>query len=504
VKNYYYLISIFFFLSCSNNYEKNYNIPLEVIITGRIDNADPLKEDIVFSVNRPGRAQKNIKAKIDSLGNFSASFKSYTPTDVFVNYNYFYMLIHPGDSLFVTFNGNTSSPLKLLESIKYSGDAAKINQDAAAFQHMYYSNSILQNREAKNKARKELDVEDYLMYLDTMRINSQRLLDKFEIDVAPEKETKLWASTFIEQNYFDALAHYPYYHRIENNLKKNDWDVPENYYNSLLNRFPISKSMLICGSALSNFINIFHFLYVLPNTNNDVEYKKYIDKNLNYTNISEIRDSLRILGIIKYTPGDLAKQLVLTEEFHLNFDKSEIDLFEKNKDIAELHIKEPFLIEPIIERYQTIKSQIENPQITSDVILRKLENSSAKQIMDSIMISNKGKVIYIDFWATWCGPCMAEFPNSKALMKQMDNKDVSFIFLCLDSKEKIWKAKLDELNLSGQHYFLSKKQSDDIREAFEISGIPYYILVDKNGMIHEKGNHLIPKIAKEKINKLLQ
>ena len=124
-------------------------------------------------------------------------------------------------------------------------------------------------------------------------------------------------------------------------------------------------------------------------------------------------------------------------------------------------------------------------------------------MINNIRSDNKGKIIYIDCWGTWCGPCRAEMPHSKKLMDELKDKNICFIYLCVDSDEKQWKASLAEFNLGGQHYFLSKQQSSDLKEIFEIQGIPYYILIDKTGTIVEKGSHLRPLSVKEKIIGLL-
>ena len=124
--------------------------------------------------------------------------------------------------------------------------------------------------------------------------------------------------------------------------------------------------------------------------------------------------------------------------------------------------------------------------------------------MDSILSVNKGKVIYIDCWATWCGPCKAEMPNSKVLMKQMAGKEVTFVYICIDSPEKLWKSNLSELQLEGQHYFLSDKQSNDFKKLFNVNGVPFYFLIDKNGLFVESGTHLRPGMVTNKIEGLLK
>jgi thiol-disulfide isomerase/thioredoxin len=505
MKKYYYLIFLTFILACSTNTNNSFKIPKKIIISGRIYNSDSLNKEILFSVICPGRSNENIRAKVDSLGNFSTSFKSYTPTDIWVEHKTgFYMLVHPGDSLHITFNGDLNDTPELLKSIKYSGDAANINQDVANFQQLYYSNTLLHNRNADKIAVKELNAQEYLKYINTIRLEARMMFKTFKDELTSEKEAILWASTFIEKDYYFALAAYPDYHRYLNNISMKDWEVPTSYYDSLLNLLPINKSMLICGNAISGLINTFHYNYARIHVFQDPEYKKVVSKQINSPNLQEIKDSLLIQGLIKYTPDSLTKQLVLTEMIQQDFDINEICFFEKNRKILETYIREPFLINPIIERYNIIKERLAKPEIFSDKIFKTAKKSSVNHIIDSIITLNKRKVIYINFWATWCAPCLGEFPEIKTLMKQMENKDVSFVFICLDSKEKIWKEKYDELNIGEQHYFLSKEQSNDMHEIFEFNGVPYHVLIDKEGAITKKGNHLTQSVAKEEIGKLLE
>jgi len=216
----------------------------------------------------------------------------------------------------------------------------------------------------------------------------------------------------------------------------------------------------------------------------------------------EIMDSLRFFGTINNTKDPLLKQIALTEMLYEGLEFSKVEIFEKYSDkIAEI-IKEPYLKEPLFAAYNITKDRLNNPKIASDAILNKIKDTSIKMAMDSIIGLNKGKVIYIDCWATWCGPCLSEMPNSKLLMDEYKSKNVAFVFICLDSDEKSWKAALSMLSLAGQHFFLSKKQSTDFKTLFEINGIPHYILIDKTGAISEN-NTLRPSLIKDKINNLL-
>ena len=492
--------------SCTNN-ENNFKIPQQVIIAGKVLNFKKDNPNVQLSVNRLGLGSLQIYADLDSLGNFSTSFKSYIPTDVWVKYNTnFLVLTHPGDSIYVVFNGKPRRRPAILKTIKFSGDAAQTNREAAKFQQKYFSNPLYNDWDAKDKAVKDYNLEQYGLYLDTLQQRISDLYNNFIDEVSPIEEVQIWAKTYIEEDYYDALSFYPNDHQRKNKLTNKEWVIPTSYYDNLKKRLPITQPMLISGYALSSFINRYHYDYVRVNLWSEEENQKYKTDNGYIVAPSNVMDSLKVYGIIKYTPDTLLKQMVLTELIRQNFDKSDIHLFEKYRNVIESNVKEPFLYKPLLEQYNQLKQRLENPQIASEAMLKKIDNSSAKQIMDSIMLSNKGKVIYLDCWATWCGPCKAEMPGSKKLMKKMKGKgkDVAFVYLCLDSEEKLWKASLAELQLTGQHYFLTKKQSTDIRKVFEINGIPHYFLINKKGIITEKGSHLRPNLVEEKIEKLLK
>lgn len=89
----------------------------------------------------------------------------------------------------------------------------------------------------------------------------------------------------------------------------------------------------------------------------------------------------------------------------------------------------------------------------------------------------KGKVIIVDFWATWCGPCKAEFPAYKELEAKY-GKDVNFVSVASFCKEDEWNAMATKEGFQ-HNIFLSKEAAKQI-EAYQVNSIPRYLVIDEN------------------------
>lgn len=97
----------------------------------------------------------------------------------------------------------------------------------------------------------------------------------------------------------------------------------------------------------------------------------------------------------------------------------------------------------------------------------------------------KGKVVVVDVWATWCGPCRAELPHLKKLEKAMEGKDVVFIGVSVDEKKNYekWKKFLVEEQLPGVQLFADGWSK--ITKDYKITGIPRFMVFAKDGSIVE-------------------
>jgi len=115
----------------------------------------------------------------------------------------------------------------------------------------------------------------------------------------------------------------------------------------------------------------------------------------------------------------------------------------------------------------------------------------------------KGKYVYMDIWATWCGPCKAEFPNLKKLDQQYKSKNIEFVSISVDNEKqkKAWKKMIEEKELSGTQLFADNSFKSKFVQEYYISGIPRFILLDPNGIIIDAN---APRPSEPRLDKILK
>ena len=95
----------------------------------------------------------------------------------------------------------------------------------------------------------------------------------------------------------------------------------------------------------------------------------------------------------------------------------------------------------------------------------------------------KGKMLFIDIWATYCPDCRKELPTLETLQQTYKGKPITFVSISVDRDKEAWKTMVKEKKLNGIHLYASPETKELFKKLYDLRSIPRYMLVDKEGNI---------------------
>jgi thiol-disulfide isomerase/thioredoxin len=118
----------------------------------------------------------------------------------------------------------------------------------------------------------------------------------------------------------------------------------------------------------------------------------------------------------------------------------------------------------------------------------------------------QGKVVVVDFWATWCGPCVAEMPTMKKIYAEYKDKGVEFVGISLDNAEgglEKLKTFVHEKDIPWPQYFQGNGWESKFSMSWGINSIPALFVVDAEGNLHSTSARgqletMIPELIKQR------
>lgn len=130
-------------------------------------------------------------------------------------------------------------------------------------------------------------------------------------------------------------------------------------------------------------------------------------------------------------------------------------------------------LEEIVVKWESIAPGKEVP----DLAFETMEGEAVK------LSDLQGNLVYIDVWATWCGPCIAEHPHWDKLKNEYADKKVAFVTISIDDSREPWKKMVTNKKMEGYQWFAEGAWQSELVKHFMINGIPRFILLDKAGKV---------------------
>jgi thiol-disulfide isomerase/thioredoxin len=225
--------------------------------------------------------------------------------------------------------------------------------------------------------------------------------------------------------------------------------------------------------------------FLLPVGFVSMDYEKGFDMFENYREIvkrnyfdqfDENATGLEMLAPIKkYKSKNIVNAIVQEVSYYLSAADTNLEAF--YQELNALSSDEEFKTK-LLEKYEKLKNLTAgNP--SPKFAYKNIEGTTVS--LDDL----KGKLVYVDVWATWCGPCKREIPHLKALEEEFRKQSIAFVSISIDKEKDYnkWKEMVNTESLKGIQLFADKDWKSDFVKDYAIDGIPRFILIDQRGNI---------------------
>lgn len=270
------------------------------------------------------------------------------------------------------------------------------------------------------------------------------------------------------------------------NEKGLDFDLINSIIKSKGLPFTFSKEELAVQKAQENLLTI-EEKTTINKVNTSENYEKsqeFIKKHQTYVN-TYIQNEFKKRGIEqvrRFLGHSFTADVIMAQTILGNMTQNFIPLTDTELIASQKEIEHPFIAKVIKTENDLLKSKIEANKSKSGFIVNETPNTDADKVFDAIISKHVGKVIFVDFWATWCGPCISGMKEMMPLKEELEGKDLVFVYITDPSSPETTYNNM-VTNIKGEHYRLSQDEWNHLAGKFNISGIPHYLLLDKSGAV---------------------
>lgn len=502
-------------------------------LSGTIANYNP-DDNLNFRIGAPNilmGSSETLYPTVEADGSFSISIPIYHSTQVrmMVGKADLFILVSPEKETSVAINLNNTSGKQFV----FSGQHATINNEWCQPELMtripaIYSDGNMLDSIANISPNefKERCINQYKGYV--AHNNTQQQFSE---------DTRTLANLSCA---FDCLlnlqaAHYclqTAYQKKENITREQafaaflDTHLPDDFYDCLKS-FPVNHPLaLYCY----NYRNVLMAFY---NTRNEpLAFEKYLLANAPLTQEEQTlihqREAAFKAGVVFQQQSDVMAIIV---KYTKESDECRWKSFSQAKErlscamqdstcqfvdhLRTIYMRSSFYhFKPLNDQQEIMASEITNPiflgiiQDMNQQMLPRQKGTTKKvtvceapqvpeeELLTALIARHKGKVQFIDFWATWCGGCRQIIKEYEPLKKELGEDKVNFVYLTGPSSvENTWKILIQDI--AGEHYWLNKEQWNYLWNHFQMTGLPMYLVIDKQGNMVKRFTHVTAKELKD-------
>jgi thiol-disulfide isomerase/thioredoxin len=459
---------------------ENYSLPEEyaeeVIVVGKVLNREfyPKEKELTLIIPFFREMGNKYCAPILEDDSFSFRFPVFAKLREVSIRNYAeHLYVHPGDSIYVEID------FKDMFHPKVTGDSEKLNQEVLAFtENAYY---YIQNYSIKYG----LDFDNFEAELKKEYNFRLERRNEYIQKHKPMQDVILFTEELLKQDYYCAILRYvsDSQQRTRKEINRYHALLPE--INKLYNKGILSARLYDIAEEVIHYISYGAAL-----------------KNGKYPSLEDVMSIVGENALNQYLCANAVANSMRANDT--------LALVERRAQYDSI-VKMPHLRAQITQIYNQTKSYLENPQPVSDNLLYGQFHEDAKlktpmpymEPIYEMLEKDCGKVIYFDFWARWCPPCLAEMEPLKQLRSKYSTEDLVIYSICGSEPKEEWEECLDKYSLRNRgieciyaNDFFGKEDYQKIRNQWKIHSLPYYILVNRKGQIIDFGSSARPSNPK--------
>ncbi len=433
-------------------------IAQNVSITGKIE--QPKGGQIIFQeLGLPFLPIKTKNTEVDASGQFKIELDVQTPSYYLLTYNRrrFTFFLHPNDRLHITFKSNGIDG-----SIKFEGEGAVPNN------YLQKKNFVELTRKIYDKTYFGMTYKEFITKSDAYKAKIGQALEDFKAN----EDTKKYAR-FIELEEADIYAkwatlHVKYapYRAFYN--KKNPKEVWATVDMETLKAMNVNQAQLLASKTYRDFLK--HYASMLTDhqlVTTASEGTRYTEEglvNAMYLNANQFFSDPEIVEYIK-------TRVIYDHITKKGINGIEPAIVDFDKTVKKTNYRG--YIKSNVDKWAHLRTGAEAPDFTG-------MTNDGKTVKLSDL---KGQFVYIDVWATWCGPCRREIPNLEKAYEAYHDKGIAFMSVSIDKDKKRWEQFLQDNNMVGNQIYTPGGWGAPINKQYNITGIPRFLLVDKEGKI---------------------
>ncbi len=393
-----------------------------------------------------------IELTLDEKGSFTTSFEVPGPVlaTLTIGRSRVSVYLQPGFDLHL--RGDAAN---LHQTLQFSGEGSDENNFLLAYNKdvgAHLTSSLLQEK------AKTLDAKAYKQFIDSITGVKLDYLNLHLGERIKDDTFKTFFETQVKYEKYQHLLDYPSLHQRLNGLEDKPL-LPDSYYGFL------GEAMTYHGQAFTNLTYVNFLLSYL-----DHKRDGYVDR------VDEMsRHQLNYMLAGKYLqdkPRYYIQALSVSREMHSGSMETAMELY---KDYMQHSAVEAYK-ESLSGALDAIRSlEAGNPApgfVIEDI------NGDMLSLNDF-----RGKVVYMKFWASWCGPCMRQVPPAAALKERLEGADdLVFMYVSIDRDERAWRNAVEQHGITGVHMRTPGRERG-VPALYNVRWIPTFYLIGKDGMI---------------------